>query len=593
MPIVANGKVFVGTEFGLSVFGIGNFLPAPTISPNGGIFTNSVLVTLTDATNAATIYYTLNGTMPTTNSLLYTGPFQLTNSSAIEAFAVMPGAFDSPAASASFIDSSEIGGGAGLLGSYWTNTTSVAFTNANFSAAPTLTQTDATVNFSWGVNGPAPAIGKTNFVVRWSGAVQPQFTEPYTFYTTAHDGVRLFVNGQLLIDDWVAQTATTKSNTITLMAQQLYNIELDYFYRTTNGGGSQVSLSWSSPSTPQAIIPQSQLYPYTNPPPSVVLATPADGSAYTSVASVNLGAQADAPYNPIAKVDFYANGNLLGTLTNSATAPFYTLTVPGFVPNPGGETAPSSQASATPFSSTLLTTTNVQAQGADWTAGIWRTNGTGAAVSPNVGSVYALVFNGVSIGNNLNNTRVRSPDAAGVLTFSGDSLTLNKNTELRSKHTPTTLNFPGTSGNPGLVLNGGMLNNGNDGVATINGSVEVRTQSYNSAQGANGGGGGLAPNPRAIAIAGVLSGKGNLVIINCSTNLSELISGTANTFSGQWIVQCGWLEGAALNSLGTNSVTVDPNYTGYWRTCPTPPRRKARPCSKSITISTVRELSRW
>ncbi len=563
VPVVANGRVFVGAEFALSVFGIGNFLPPPVISPNGGIFTNSVTVTLSDATNGTAIYYTLNGTAPTTNSLLYTGPFQLTNSAAIEAFALTPGAFDSPVSSASFIDSSEIGNGTGLFGSYWTNTTSVAFTNVNFSVPPTLTRTDATINFTWGANGPAPGIGKTNYAVRWNGSVQPQFTEPYTFYTTAEDGVRLFINGQLLIDDWVPQTATTRSNTITLAAQQLYNIELDYFYRTTNGGGSQISLSWSSPSTPLTVIPQAQLYPYTNPPPSVVLSAPTNGSAYTSVASVSMSAQADAPYNPIAKVDFYANGSLLGTLTNSATTPVYTLTSPGFVPNPGGETAVSDQASATPVAGNTLTTTNVQAQGTDWTAAIWRTNGAGTAVSPVAGGAYALVFNGISIGNNLNNTRVRSPDATGVLAFPGDSLMLNKNTELRSKHTPTTLNFPGTDGNPGLVLNGGMLNNGNDGVASINGSVEVRIQSYNSAQGANGGGGGLAPNPRSITIAGALSGQGNLVIVNCSTNLPELISGTANTFSGQWIVQCGWLEGAGLNSLGTNSITVDPNYTGY------------------------------
>ncbi|HZV36384.1 MAG TPA: chitobiase/beta-hexosaminidase C-terminal domain-containing protein, partial [Verrucomicrobiae bacterium] len=115
-----------------------------------------------------------------------------------------------------------------------------------------------------------------------------------------------------------------------------------------------------------------------------------------------------------------------------------------------------------------------------------------------------------------------------------------------------------------LVLNGGMLNSGSDGLASITGSVQVAAQSYNSAQGANGGGGGLAtPNPRSFTISANLSGSGNFVIINCSTNVPQVISGVSNTFSGQWIVQCGWLQGATANSLGTNNIIVDPLYIGY------------------------------
>ena len=337
VPTVADGKVFVAGDYGVAVYGIGIILPVPVISPNGGVYTNSVTVTLSDATNGVTIYYTLNGTVPTTNSLRYTGPFVLTNTVAVNAIAAQPGAFNSAEASASFLNSSSIGTGTGLLGNYWSNTTSLVFTNVTFTNLPTLTRTDAMVNFNFGSNGPAPGVGKTNYAVRWTGSVQPQFSEPYTFYTTADDGVLLYVNGQLLINDWVNQTATTESNTITLAAQQLYNLELDYFYHNDNG--AQVALAWSSPSTPQAVIPQTQLYPYTNPPPTIVLASPTNGSVYTATASVSIGAMADAPYNPISQVAFYANGSLLGTLSDSPDAPLYAMTMTGFVPNPGGETA--------------------------------------------------------------------------------------------------------------------------------------------------------------------------------------------------------------------------------------------------------------
>ena len=183
-----------------------------------------------------------------------------------------------------------------------------------------------------------------------------------------------------------------------------------------------------------------------------------------------------------------------------------------------------------------------------------------------------MLSNGTGIGNGLNNTRVRSPATTGTVTFPGNSLTLNTNTELRFKGTPPdTANFPGAGGVPGLILNGGLLNNGDNTAntsVTITGSIQVAGQSYNSAQGENGGGGGLAPNARAITIAGYLSGTGNMVIMNCSTNLPQVISGPTNTYSGQWIVQCGWLQGATANSLGTNSITVDPDYAGYLAAMP-------------------------
>src|ERR1035441_3419930 len=56
---------------------------------------------------------------------------------------------------------------------------------------------------------------------------------------------------------------------------------------------------------------------------------------------------------------------------------------------------------------TNLTTTVVQAGGANWTAAIWKTNGTGAPTSPVAGNTYETVFNGTGIGNALNNTRIQ------------------------------------------------------------------------------------------------------------------------------------------------------------------------------------------
>ncbi|MGD0412911.1 MAG: chitobiase/beta-hexosaminidase C-terminal domain-containing protein [Verrucomicrobiota bacterium] len=324
LPAVANGKVYVGARFALSVFGLTTFVSPPVISPGGGAYANAITVTLSDVTPGVTgIYYTLDGTVPGTNSLLYTGPFVITNTLVLQAIAAKAGAVNSGVSYASFVNTAAPGQGYGLLGQYWTNTTAAAFTNVSFNTPATLTRTDAVVNFDWGTGGPDPGIGSTNFTVRWTGAVQAQYNESYTFAAIADGGVRLWVNGQLLVDDWTAQAApATNSGAIALRSQQLYNIQMDYFQNT---GSAAAQLLWSSPSTAQAVIPQTQLYPYTNPPPAVVLTAPAGGSTYTAAATVSLSAEADAPYNPLSFVTFYANGVFLGAVSNAP----YSLTATG------------------------------------------------------------------------------------------------------------------------------------------------------------------------------------------------------------------------------------------------------------------------
>jgi autotransporter-associated beta strand protein len=318
-PTVAGGKVYVPAQYTLSVFGVQVFLDAPSLSPNGGNFVNAVNVAISDASAGASIYYTLDGTTPTAGSTLYTAPFTLTSNAVVHAVAIEAGAVNSAVASASFVNTAASGNGVGLTGEYFANATSAS----PFSGPPALVQTNATVNFSLTTNWPGALVGSNQFTVRWTGSVQPQFTEKYSFITTADDGVRLYLNGQLLIDDWVDKTnATGKTNSIALVAQQFYTVELDY-YQVTND--ASVTLSWSSPSTPLNVVPQTQLYPFTNPPPTVIITAPTNGAIYTASASVTVSADADAPNNPISSVGFYANSAYLGSLSNLP----YALTATG------------------------------------------------------------------------------------------------------------------------------------------------------------------------------------------------------------------------------------------------------------------------
>src|ERR1035441_9012804 len=97
---------------------------------------------------------------------------------------------------------------------------------------------------------------------------------------------------------------------------------MDYYQ---NGGGAVAQLQWSSPSTTKATIPQTQLNPFTNPPPGVVMNTPTNGSTFTASASVTMNASAAGQYNNIASVGFYLNGVFQGSVSNLP----YTLTATG------------------------------------------------------------------------------------------------------------------------------------------------------------------------------------------------------------------------------------------------------------------------
>ncbi len=144
----------------------------------------------------------------------------------------------------------------GLLGSYFHTTT------ANPPPFPTqaiTTRLDNTVNFNWGAASPIPATINTDyFAVRWSGYVIPEFNENYSFFFWADDGVRMWVNGRLIIDSWVSAASERTSISVPLTAGTPAEIVIDYYERN---GTARAQLSWSSPSQAKQIIPATRLKP--------------------------------------------------------------------------------------------------------------------------------------------------------------------------------------------------------------------------------------------------------------------------------------------------------------------------------------------
>jgi hypothetical protein len=118
-----------------------------------------------------------------------------------------------------------------------------------------MTRIDPAVDFSW--SGTTPSAGfNSDWSIRWTGKVTPRFSETYTFITETDDGVRLWVNGVLLIDHWADHSTAVDQSTITLTAGQKYDVKMEYY---KNGVMGVARLLWSSASQARQVIPASQL----------------------------------------------------------------------------------------------------------------------------------------------------------------------------------------------------------------------------------------------------------------------------------------------------------------------------------------------
>ncbi|MFK7935646.1 MAG: PA14 domain-containing protein [Saprospiraceae bacterium] len=145
-----------------------------------------------------------------------------------------------------------IGNGTGITGTY--------FNNLNFSSE-VLERIDPTIDFQWGTGSPASNIGANTYSVRWEGEISAGYSQTYTFYATADDGVRLWIDNQQIINQWVDQAPTTTTGTITLQAGEKVPFRMEYY---ENAGGAVAQLEWSSVSQARQIVPTWALYPATS-----------------------------------------------------------------------------------------------------------------------------------------------------------------------------------------------------------------------------------------------------------------------------------------------------------------------------------------
>jgi IPT/TIG domain/Chitobiase/beta-hexosaminidase C-terminal domain len=147
VPVVTNGKVYVGTATELDVYGLlGSVSPpaaTPQIAPPTENFTGTVSVSITDSTAGAVIYYTTDGGIPVPGqgtTLQYSTPFTVTKTTTVNAIASASGFSNSLVATATytFVVPATVASVSPNTGTT-SGGTSVTITGTNFVAGATVT----------------------------------------------------------------------------------------------------------------------------------------------------------------------------------------------------------------------------------------------------------------------------------------------------------------------------------------------------------------------------------------------------------------------------------------------------------------------
>jgi len=139
----------------------------------------------------------------------------------------------------------------GLLGLY--------FRGTELTGSPKY-RNDPRVDFDWKQESPMSGLKPDQFSVRWQGRLKAGKTEPYTFHVEADDGVRVWLDHDLIIDAWERGVWSQSSKPVELREGEEYDLRIDYFEEES---GARIRLLWSSPSIERSVVPSHQLIPST------------------------------------------------------------------------------------------------------------------------------------------------------------------------------------------------------------------------------------------------------------------------------------------------------------------------------------------
>jgi len=114
-----------------------------------------------------------------------------------------------------------------------------------------LSRVEATLNADWGNSAPVAGMVADNFSTRWRGRLLTRDPGNYTLKFIADDGIRVWVDGNLVIDRWGYDPAAVTTD-LTLSGNSLHDLRVDH---REDGGGARVRMFWSGPGFTEEIVP--------------------------------------------------------------------------------------------------------------------------------------------------------------------------------------------------------------------------------------------------------------------------------------------------------------------------------------------------
>ena len=144
--------------------------------------------------------------------------------------------------------SGDINNADGLTGEY--------YNNRWLYDSPIDTVIDTNLSLNW-YNGLITSTAKNYISIRWTGYIKPLYAETYNFIISSDDGSRLYVDNQLIFDEFLSDAGTFNGNFTFNMEDLLYPIKIEY---RENTGNANITLQWQSPSQSLEIIPQQYLF---------------------------------------------------------------------------------------------------------------------------------------------------------------------------------------------------------------------------------------------------------------------------------------------------------------------------------------------